>query len=306
MKQFLFPKCLIIALLFLAPFFLHAQITKASGGDYITLMGVPENQIATQVNIYKDQGYMPVFVDACFFEGKPLQGTSRPANLGVFATLIFKKNPGRINVQLAKYNSSNVFLAQYAALKAQGWYISNLDAYLNNNQEAYLAIWVKGNSAPWGIVVDSPLNQHQNAFNQLSSEGYRMVNRVYHNQPAPGDEVVDVQHITSLFTKQSNPIFAKSQLTYPEYAKLCVDMKQQDFVLTFLDIHRGYFSPIFTKKPNFTPLSTFPAHGQSSVLTKQAIEQWSQQGYYPLFVICDSAAQEDYYPQYAVWLVKAN
>jgi hypothetical protein len=83
-------------------------------------------------------------------------------------------------------------------------------------------------------------------------------------------------------------------------------MKQQDFVLTFLDVHRGYFSPIFTKNPSFTPLSTFPAHRQSSVLTKQAIEQWSQQGYYPLFVICDSGAQEDYYPQYAVWLVKAN
>lgn len=306
MKQFLFPKCLIVALLFLAPYLLQAQITKASGGDYITLLGVPENQIATQVNTYKDQGYMPVFVDACFFEGKSLPGTSRPATSGVFATMIFKKNPSRINVQLAKYNSSNVFLAQYAALKAQGWYISNLDAYLNNNQEAYLAIWVKGNSAPWGIVADSPLNQHQNAFNQMSSEGYRMVNRVFHNQPAPGNEVVDIKHITSLFTKNSNPIYAKSQLTYPEYAKLCLDMKQQDFVLTFLDVHRGNFSPIFTKKPNFTPLSTFPAHGQSSVLTKQAIEQWSQQGYYPLFVICDSDHQEDYYPQYAVWLVKSN
>lgn len=306
MKQFLFPKCLIVALLFIAPYLLQAQITKATGGDYITLMGVPENQIASQVNTYKGQGYMPVFVDACFFEGKPLQGTSRPATIGVFATMIFKKNPSRIDVQLAKYNSSNTFVAQYAALKAQGWYISNLDAYLNNNQEAYLAIWVKGNSAPWGIVVDSPPNQHQNAFSQLSGEGYRMINRVYHNQPAPGNEVVDIKHITSLFTKNSNPIYAKSQLTYPAYAKLCLDMKQQDFVLTFLDVHRGYFSPIFTKKPGFTPLSTFPAHGQSSVLTKQAIEQWSQQGYYPLFVICDSAAQEDYYPQYAVWLVKAN
>ncbi len=306
MKQFLFPQCLIVALLFIAPYLLQAQITKATGGDYITLMGVPENQIASQVNTYKDQGYMPVFVDACFFEGKPLQGTSRPATIGVFATLIFKKNPNRINVQLAKYNSSNTFVAQYAALKAQGWYISNLDAYLNNNQEAYLAIWVKGNSAPWGIVVDSPPNQHQNAFNQLGSEGYRMVNRVFHNQPAPGNEVVDIKNITSLFTKQSNLTYSKSLLTYPNYAKLCLDMKQQDYVLTFLDVHRGYYSPIFTKKPDFTPLSTFPAHKQSSVVVKQAIEQRSQEGYYPLFVICDSNAQEHYYPQYAVWMVKAN
>lgn len=305
MKQFLFPKCLIVALLFIAPYLLLAQITKATGGDYITLLGVPENQIATQVNTYKGQGYMPVFVDIATFDGKPLPGSSR-SNYSVLATMIFKKNPSRIDVQLTKYNSSNAFVAQYAALKAQGWYVSNLDAYLTNNQEAYLAIWVKGNSAPWGIVVDSPPNQHQNAFNQLGSEGYRMVNRVYHKQPSPGDEVTDIKYITSLFTKQSNLTYSKSQLTYPNYAKLCLDMKQQDYVLTFLDVQQGYFSPIFTKKPDFTPLSTFPAHGQSSLMTKQAIEQWSQQGYYPLFVICDSGAQEDYYPQYAVWLVKAN
>lgn len=305
MKHYLFPKCTLFALVFLFPLFLQAQITKAVGGDYITLVGVPENQIAAQVNTYKDQGYMPVFADATYFEGKPLQGTSRQSYVGILATLIFKKNPTRIDVQLGKYNSTNSFVAQYAALKAQGWYISNLDAYLSmNQQKCYLAIWVKGNSAPWGITVDVPLNQHQNKFNQLSSEGYRMINRVYHDQPSLDGEVVDIQNITSLYTKQSNPIYAKSNLSYPEYAKLCVDMKKQDFVLTYLDVRRGHYSPIFTHKPNFTPFSTFPAHGQSSVQVKQAIEKWSLEGYYPLFVICESKVQEDYYPKYAIWFAK--
>lgn len=306
MKQYLFPKCSLFALVFLFPLFLQAQITKAVGGDYITLMGVPEDQIATQYNTYKGQGYMPVFVDAVYFEGKPLQGTSRPANLGIYATMIFKKNPTRIDVQLVKYNSTNVFVAQYGALKAQGWYISNLDAYLNmSKQESYFAIWVKGNSAPWGITADLPANQHQNTFNQLSSEGYKLVNRVFHDQPSD-EEVSGIQHVTSLYSKHPNLVFSKSKLTYPQYAKLCLDLKPQGLVLTYLDIDRGYYSPIFTKNPNFTPFSTFPAHSQTSVQVKQAIEQWSQQGYYPVFVICDSAPIEDYYPKYAVWFAKPN
>lgn len=305
MKQFLFSMCSFFALAFLFPLFLQAQITKAVGGNYITLMGVPENQVITQANTYKDQGYMPIFVDVTTFEGKPLQGSSR-VNYTTLATMIFKKNPSRINVQLAKYNSSNAFSTELASLKAQGWYVSNVDAYLSNNKESYLAIWVKGNSPLWGVQIDAGLNQYNIASTQATNQGLRMINRVFHNQPSSGDEVVDILHATSLFTKQGNPVQFSDQLSYAQYAKMCMDMKAQNYVLTFLDIYKGRYSPIFTKNPGFTPLSAFPAHGQNALTVKQTIEQKSQEGYYPLFVICDSAPQQDSYPKYAVWMVKAN
>lgn len=306
MKHYLFPKCTLFALVFLFPLFLQAQITKAVGGDYITLMGVPDDQIITQFNTYKDQGYMPVFVDACYFEGKPLQGTSRPATSGVFATMIFKKNPSRINVQLAKYNSSNAFANELAALKVQGWYVSNVDAYLNNNKEFYLAIWIKGNSPLWGVQIDAGMNQYNVASTQAANQGLRMVNRVFHKQSTPGDEATDIEYVTSLFTKQGNPIKFSDQLSYVQYAKKCMDMKAQNYVLTFLGINNGRYSPIFTQNPGLTPLSAFPVHKQNSLAVKQLIEQKSQEGYYPLFVICDSEHQQHPYPQYAVWMVKAN
>ncbi|HPH22115.1 MAG TPA: hypothetical protein PLE32_25165 [Haliscomenobacter sp.] len=186
MKHFFWSKCFFCALLIVAPFALSAQITKVVGGDYITLMGIPENQIAAQANLYIGQGYMPVFVDAMYFEGKPPAGSSRAASTGIIATMILKKKPNsRMQVQLAQYNSSNNFVAQYAATKAQGWFIINQDAYLGtDNKEHYLAIWVKGNTADWGIVVDAGPVLHQSNFDQLSGLGYKMINRAYHRQPA--------------------------------------------------------------------------------------------------------------------------
>ncbi len=310
MKQFLFPKCLIVALLFIAPYLLQAQITKATGGDYITLMGVPENQIMAQANLYAGQGYMPVFVDAMYFEGKAPTGSSRPASVGIIATMIFKKKPNhQVQVQLLGYNSSNAFIAQYATMKAQGWFISNQDAYLGtDNKEHFLAIWVKGSTADWGIVVDAGPVLHQNSRDQLIATGYRMINSAFHRQPAIGNpaEVNGNVHVTSLFTKQSNQTMSKADLQYHEYAKQCMDLKAQGFVLTYLDIHNGKYAPIFTKNPAFTPASTFPPHKQSPLTVKQFIEQKSREGFYPLFVICDSNKQEHTSPQYAVWLVKAN
>lgn len=310
MKHFFWSKCFFCALLIVTPFALSAQITKAVGGDYITLMNIPENQIAAQANLYIGQGYMPVFVDAMYFEGKPPAGSSRAANTGIIATMILKKKPNsRMQVQLAQYNSSNNFVAQYAATKAQGWFIINQDAYLGtDNKEHYLAIWVKGNTADWGIVVDAGPVLHQSNFDQLSGLGYKMINRAYHRQPAIGNpaEVNGAVHATSLYIKQSNAISSRSNLPYHEYAKLCMDMKAQGVVLTYLDIHDAGYSPIFTKNPGFTPFSAFPGHKQSSATVKQVIEQKSLEGYYPLFVICDSNKQEHTNPQYAVWLVKAK
>lgn len=136
---------------------------KISGPAMATHHGMSAAQYQTKFNQYKRQGYRLTSISG--------YGVGSAAK---FAAIWEKKSGGawsaRHNLTAAQYQT------EFNTHKNQGYRLRQVSGYVVNNTEYFAAIWEKAPGGAWAARHNLNGAQFQAAFNELSGQGYSLVN----------------------------------------------------------------------------------------------------------------------------------
>lgn len=126
----------------------------------ITRSGVPEGSYQTEFDKVVSSGYRPVWVDAFDVSGK------------TYFNAIFRPEDGTPWQARHGLNATQ-YQQEFDHWKQQGYRLSHVETYLSGGHVLYAGIWVKTGGPAWMAYHGRSANDHQLAFNDLTSKGYR-------------------------------------------------------------------------------------------------------------------------------------
>lgn len=136
--------------------------------DQKIMSQVPENQAQSVVNAHKNQGYVPVFIDA--FQHST-QVATNGGNMLTYFNFVFEK--------VGNVNDYQVVLAASLIVYPSGDKLEFLESYLNTQGQRRFAMIIKGQSrrqAPFDVYHGRTSN-FQAEFNAQKAAGYHLKNR---------------------------------------------------------------------------------------------------------------------------------
>ena len=132
---------------------------------------------------------------------------------------------------------------KFNELTAQGYRLTYVDSYVENNQARYVAIFVKQAGPAWVAYHGFSFANYQAKFDELTPQGYRLVCRSVIN-------INGTDYVTALFDKAGvGSLYAKSGLTEATFNTTTAEQAQNGRGLAYLDVEQkngGFtFNPIY-------------------------------------------------------------
>lgn len=133
---------------------------QTSSPAWVSRHGLNATQYQEEFNKWTGQGYMPVDLGACTFNGQSVH------------TLIFEKR-SNAPAWVARHGlNGSQYQQEFNKWTSQGYRLKKVVVYALNNQPAYAAIWEKSGSAAWQSNHGMNNRGYQDQFDRMFYSGY--------------------------------------------------------------------------------------------------------------------------------------
>lgn len=234
----------------LATLFLFAVSISLSATNQVTKVALTKFQATQAIAQLKNQGYIPTWIDGF------RHNTSVAANPGTkkpLFNLVFDKNTSNYQFHAQVGMSGSTYQSKFnyyvGTKKMKLTFVESYKDHSGNIR--YAAIWVKKSGPTFTAYHGKTQAAHQAKFNQLTSQGYRLVCRTT-------VEKNGTKYVAALYDKKNvGSWLAKSYKTQAQTQALMTSNKNAGRTLNHFDVlQKGNsttsinFSMIFDSQPN--------------------------------------------------------
>lgn len=256
----------------------------------------------------RTNGYIIRWFDVQYFKGDKPQGSSRPGMEDTFWSIIARKNTQEIDWTLVTVPRDKIGTI-VGSYRNNGYRVKQIEAV---STDTYALLLYKQAGDPWEVAANLTASHHQQIFNNMNSNGYRLVQRGMKYAPPIGSDPPEFGgwHMYALYEKDGHPTWSKHSLTTVNMKSLFDFKATQGWYLTDLDVWYGEAVPYYVQgmgKPANTggkPISQYEliygmvfkkgaVHSKGVLETDlsasalmQKHEQLASQGYYMVLSVC--------------------
>ena len=205
---------------------------KKTSPAWVARHGLTSAEYQAAFNQYTSQGYRPVLVN-----GYTVKGVD-------YYAAIWDKSAG--GAWVARHGlSSQDYQAAFDQFGGQGYRLKHVSGYAVGSSARYAAIWEKSNSnTAWVSRHGLTSDQYQTAFNQYTSQGYRLV-------LVNGYTVAGVDYYVAIWEKSSNtnPWVAHHGMSSSDYQRRFDTYFRQGYMLKTISGYNpaGHYAAMWSK-----------------------------------------------------------
>ena len=241
------------------------QTTSPASCQY-TSYNIPEAKYQSVYDNYaKIKDNRPTWVDGFEYKGK------------TYYNVIFNKCYTKVPWVARHGLTSQQYQQAFNEYKGKGYRLYQVDSYLRGDTIYYAAIFVKDTWPAWAAYHGQTSSQFQTTFDQLTKQGYRLVN--FSTVKTKG-----TVYYTSLYDKKSvGKWYAKSGLTSTQYQQEFDNYTKQGLKLAYLnayydaDAKVAKYSAIWNSE---SVGSWYSSHKLTSSQYKTKYQDYTKKGYY--------------------------
>jgi hypothetical protein len=207
----------------------NAKLQSAAGArlEIHVINAVPDTVYQQIWQTLADRGYRLVSFHGLEFKDQ------------TFFDVIFQKNAGLAWGSFHNMSASQ-YQQQYDQLTSQGYRLAYINSYVSRGQICYAPIFVREPWSTWVAYYGATPDSHQSRFNDLTRQGYRIVNQSIVNYNG-------TIQITALYDQQNVGAWAAvGLLNSDQYQERSNSNVQQGLSLAYLDTFSVNGQPSFS------------------------------------------------------------
>jgi hypothetical protein len=189
----------------------------------------------------KAAGYIIRWFDVQHFVGNKLPGSSRAAMKGTYWSFIAGKNIKNVDWLLVPDIERSKASSMIASYRNNGYRLKQIET-LEGTNYVFLMIKETGNASQATVNVSK--SHHQHLFNNLTSQGYGLVQGGCKKAPSPGNEVADDERY-ALYEKDGYSTWSRHSLARLNMRSLFDFKASQGYYLADLDVFHGQTIPYY-------------------------------------------------------------
>jgi hypothetical protein len=243
--------------------------------------GMTSAEYQQAFNSLTGQGYR--LIDVCGYE---VDGQDRYA--AIWEQLASPPWEARHGLTSAQYQQT------FDDLRSKGYRLVHVSGYGVGGQVFYAAIWEKRSGPAWQARHGMTSAQYQQAFNDLTAQGYRLID-------VSGYNVAGQDRYAAIWEQRGGPPWeARHGLTSAQYQQTFDDLQGKGYRLVHISgygVHGEDFYAAIWEKRSGPPWQA--RHGMTSADYQQAFDDLNGQGYRLINVSGYSVGGQDRYA--AIW-----
>jgi len=175
--------------------------------------------------------------------------------------------------------SADDYQSAFDSYAKQGFRLTWVSAYESGSQEHYAAIWEKKAGPAWAARHGLTSDQYQQAFNEYTKQGYRLVHVNGHSRNGSA-------RFAAIFEKSAGPAWvAKHNLTAADYQKAFDDFSKQGYRVRLVSGYRPGDSDLYAAIWEKTSGPVWSArHGVPDSWYQNVFDNYYYQGYRPTYI----------------------
>ncbi len=231
-----------------------------------TSYNIPESNYQSVFNNYaKIKDNRPVWVDGFEYKGK------------TYYNVIFNKCYNKVDWVARHGLTSSQYQQAFNEYKGKGYRPYQVESYLRGDTIYYAVIFVKDTWPTWSAYHGQTTSQFQSTFNNLTKQGYRLVN-------VSAVKTKGSVYYTSLYDKKSvGKWYAKSGLTSSQYQQEFDKYTKQGLKLAYLNAYYDSDAKVAKYSAVWNSESVgnwYSSHKLTSSQYKSKYQEYTNKGYY--------------------------